>query len=142
LKSSNTRLDNISGKSDIDTYENYLSNLEEMKEHYSGFKNIAQVDMALWVLNEHINGNNPSKEMRDSFEKDQFIQKLRVKNMAHLLDLSDFSLACSLRDVNLRLSGQLAGFCFEQIVRRQYEKFIGKPSSDFDLKELIDDPKK
>lgn len=80
--------------------------------------------------------------MRDSFEKDQFIQKLRVKNMAHLLDLSDFSLACSLRDVNLRLSGQLAGFCFEQIVRRQYEKFIGKPSSDFDLKELIDDPKK
>ena len=125
------------GHRDTETYLNYLDNLEEIRRHYPGFRSIAEVNMAVWVLHERVYGIHFSEEIRKSFDEDRFMEGLRLRNMAHLLDLSDVRLARSLFPVNLRLSAQLAGFCFEQKVRRLYEKVFRESPQYIDLKDLI-----
>lgn len=125
------------GLRDTDTYQNYLNNLEEIRAHIKGFSTIAQVDMAIWVLFERIYGMFPDEAIREAFDRDLFLQELRIRNMAHLLDLSDVRLARSLFSVNMRLCAQLAGFCFEKKVRILFQKSFNESPEYVDLKELI-----
>ena len=125
------------GRRDSETYVNYLDNLEEIRDHVPDLSTLAQVDMALWVLFERVDGSFPDERIRESFENDLFLQGLRMRNMAHLLDLTDVRLARSLLTVNMRLAAQLAGFCFEQKVRRLYQKVFSGPIKDKDLNDLI-----
>ena len=125
------------GLRDTDTYQNYLDNLEAIRRHAKGFSTIAQVNMALWVLFERVYGVCPDEGIREAFDRDLFMQDLRIRNMAHLLDLSDVRLARSLFPVNMRLSAQLGGFCFEQKVRALFQKSFNESPEYVDLKELI-----
>ncbi len=125
------------GHRDTETYLNYLDNLEEIKRHYPGFSSIAEVNMAVWTLHERVYGNYGSEEIRSAFDQDTFLEGMRLRNMAHLLDLSDVRLARSLYSVNLRLSAQIGGFCFEQKVRRLYQSTFHESPEYIDLKELI-----
>jgi len=125
------------GHRDSETYINYLENLEEIRQHYPGFRTIAEVNMAVWVLHERVYGIHDSEDIREAFYRDAFMEGLRLRNMAHLLDLSDVRLARSLFPVNLRLSAQLAGFCLEQKIRRLYQKTFHESPEYIDLKELI-----
>ncbi len=125
------------GLRDTQTYLNYLDNLESIRRHVTGLETVAQVNMAVWVLFERVYGVCPDERIREAFDRDAFLQDLRIRNMAHLLDLSDARLARSLFSVNLRLSAQLAGFCFEQKVRALYQKSFDESPEFKDLKELI-----
>lgn len=139
-------LDVRRGKTDINTYENYLDNLEEILERYPSLQTIAKTDMALWALNEHINGEEKvirNLSIIDSFHEDQFMQSLKARNMAEFFEISDTYLAKKLFGIKslnaLKLSAQIAGIRFEQIVRQHYENEFGKspPSSDPNLEEKI-----
>ncbi|MGC8500855.1 MAG: hypothetical protein ACP5OS_06740 [Leptospirillia bacterium] len=125
------------GLRDTDTYRNYLDNLEAIRRHTKGFSTIAQVNMAVWVLFERVYGVCPDERIREAFDRDLFMQDLRIRNMAHLLDLSDVRLARSLFSVNMRLSAQLGGFCFEQKVRALFQRSMNESPEYVDLKELI-----
>ena len=125
------------GHRDTETYLNYLDNLGEIKRHYPGFATIAEVNMAVWTLHERVYGIHVSEEIRKAFDEDRFMEGMRLRNMAHLLDLSDVRLACSLFPVNLRLAAQIGGFCFEQKVRRVFQKTLHESPEYIDLKELI-----
>lgn len=123
-----------------DRYRAYLKSLRRIKND-RGFDTVADVDMALWVLQvgvldkyllkegcsevDHEDlkdgfSRNEHKELLDGFDGDIKLREVRVANLTEQLfnDMSPEQLAEALLPTNHILAGQIAGIKFEQHVRK------------------------
>lgn len=123
-----------------DRYRAYLRSLRKIKND-RGFDTVADVDMALWVLQvgvldeyllkegfseiDHEDlkdgfSRSEHKELLDGFGGDIKLREVRVANLTEQLfkDLSREELAEALLPTNHILAGQIAGIEFEQHVRK------------------------
>ena len=123
-----------------DRYRAYLRSLRKIKND-RGFNTVADVDMALWVLQVGVLDKYLLKEgcsevdhedMKDGFSKkehkvllngfckDSKLREVRVANLTEQLfnDMSPEQLAEALLPTNHILAGQIAGIEFEQHVRK------------------------
>lgn len=112
-------LDLHSGRDAVDTYLNYLSNLRAIRDHY-GFSSAAEADRALWVL-EHIcnAGRADNKKIKQAFESDEFMLRLRAKNLVEPLShLSSARLASALEGVDNHLAALVGCYALEENVKK------------------------
>jgi hypothetical protein len=111
-------LDIRRGRDPVETYVNYLCDLREIRGHY-GFRRIADVDMALWVLHERCFGAHRAFDIEKAFHEDTFLLRLRAKNLvAPLAELSDAQLANALVEVKPDLAALVACHALEALIRQ------------------------
>jgi hypothetical protein len=121
-------LDIRRGRDPVETYINYLHDLREILTHY-GFRRIADVDMALWVLHEKCFGTHRDADIEKSFHEDTFLLRLRAKNLvAPLAELSEAQLANALIEVKPDLAALVACHALEMLIR-QLAAAYGLPSA-------------
>ena len=132
-------LDIRRGRDPVETYVNCLGNLREIREH-CGFKRVADVDMALWVLHEKCFGAHRDADIEKAFHADTFLLRLRAKNLvAPLAELSEAQLANALVEVKPDLAALVGCHALEILIRRLAAEF-GLPSSGpgLPLEQIID----
>lgn len=108
-------------------YAHYLDDLRAIRER-RGFKDVADVEMALWVLQlgvlegrlQDFLGQRELLEMRERHRNDELLRAIRVKNLTGEMfdDLTRPQLARALVETNPLLSAQIAGVEFECSIRR------------------------
>ena len=109
-------------------YRAYLKSLRKLKKDRK-FENVADVDMALWVLQVGVLdgyllkvdfSKSEHKYLLDKFSKDSKLREVRVANLTKQLfeDMCREQLAEALLATNHILAGQIAGIEFEQHVRK------------------------
>ncbi len=101
-------------------YLRYLSELGKIRQHYEGLKDVADVDMALWVaahlgLAEHA--------ILGEMQRDQWFQEIRLRNMMDGWCCQDseparLTLAEALQRHDHVLAALIAGRCFESVVEK------------------------
>ncbi len=111
------------GSDAVETYLNYLDDLREIRSHCEGLPRAADVDMALWVLHEKCFSDPPEDiAMRQEYEQDVFMQRLRTANIVAPLDgLSLPRMAEALETVRNDLAGLVGCYAFEAGVRERAE---------------------
>lgn len=116
-------LDIRHGRDLVETYLVYLDNLRKIQSHY-GFKRIADVDMALWVLHEKCFGQHRDPDIEKAYARDDFMLQLRASNLvAPLADLSEARLARALADVKPDIAVLIACHYLEILIRKLAERF-------------------
>ena len=107
-------------------YRAYLANLRDLRDD-RGFDTVADVDMALWVLQVGVLDNllagsfgSRCRSLKREFNRDSKLREIRVGNLTRQLfsDLSRAELAEALLATNVELAAQVAGIEFERSVRR------------------------
>lgn len=133
-------LDVRRGSDALETYRNYLDNLEAIRRHYD-FRRAADVDMALWVLHERCFGTHRDPDIASAYATDRFMLKLRAHNLIeHLLkDRSYGEVAEAVQEIDERLAAVLASHTFE-LQLRTFGEILGiSPAiSGMKLSELIE----
>ena len=110
-----------------DRYRAYLKSLRKLKND-KGFATVADVDMALWVLQVGVLDEYLLKDgfpegehekLQEGFSKDSRLREVRVENLTKQLfsDLSRTELAEALLETDSNLAGKIAGIHFEKFVR-------------------------
>ena len=99
-------------------YTHYLDDLRAIREQ-RGFKKVADVEMALWVLQlgvlegrlQDVLGKRELLRLQQQHRDDQLLRTIRVKNLTGELfnDLTRPELARALVEINPLLSAQIAG---------------------------------
>lgn len=132
-------LDIRRGRDLVETYVNYLRDLREIGAH-CGFRRIADVDMALWVLHEKCFGTHRDAVIGKSFHADTFLLRLRAKNLvAPLAELSEAQLANALLEVKPDLAALIACHALEILIRRLAAGFgLASCGPDLPLEQVID----
>lgn len=132
-------LDVRRGNNAVSTYLNYLRDLRDVRRYYH-FQRTADADMALWVLHERYSAKSESR-IWQAYEADPFLLRLRAKNLMDyfVTKIPYPELANALIETNLRLSAQIAGIAFEQMVRQRADAYLRGLWNDRDLKDLIDE---
>jgi hypothetical protein len=106
------------GRSPIETYVNYLTDLRLIQRQYR-FGRVADVDMALWVLHEKCYGTHKDPKIERAFSGDTFLIRLIAKNLSSRLnDRSDAQLANALREAKPDLAALIACYALEVLIRK------------------------
>lgn len=128
------------GSDAVTTYMHYLQNLREISAEVP-FEMVAHADMALWVLHaKYFCDVHGSQEMRNYFETDDFLLKLRAKNAMkpfHSIPLS--KLARAMEDVRDDLAGVVACYWVEVAIRLKAKSAGAKWQGNIPLEEVIKD---
>ena len=110
----------------LEKYRAYLNDLRNLKEA-KGFSRVADVDMALWVLQmgvveERLNGNSAYDALWEGFRQDSKLREIQVRNLTRRLfdesAMSRLELAEALVASDLQAAAQLAGIEFERSMKR------------------------
>lgn len=106
------------GRSDVETYLNYLAEIRAVREHHA-LPRAADADMALWVLQERVLSGWSEPELRRAWREDEWMLRRRAVNLlSELPGLADpLVLARALAEANTGLAGALASFEFERRMR-------------------------
>ena len=110
----------------LDKYSTYLKDLRDIKKERK-FDRVADVDMALWVLQMGILERRfearKCKEILQNFRKDSKLRAIQARNLTmYLFDpetMKRIELAESLIESDLSISGQIASIEFERFVKRK-----------------------
>ena len=132
-------LDIRRGRDPVETYLNYLRDLREIGSH-CGFKRLADVDLALWVLHEKCFGTHRDAGIEELFRHDTFLLRLRAKNLvAPLAELSEAQLANALVEVKPELAALIACHALELQIRRFAADFrLSSSVPAYSLDQIID----
>jgi FtsX-like permease family len=107
------------GRSPIETYVNYLTDLRLIQRQYR-FGRVADVDMALWVLHEKCYGTHKDPKIERAFSGDTFLIRLIAKNLSSRLnDRSDAQLANALREAKPDLAALIA--CYAEAAASHWQ---------------------
>lgn len=68
------------GRTEVETYLNYLRDLRDLRDHY-GMARAADVDMALWVVQERVLASYRDHEILRGFRSDPFFKRRRAVNL-------------------------------------------------------------
>lgn len=107
-------------------YLAYLHDLRDIRED-RGFDRVADVDMALWVLQMGVlEGRLKNSEnygaLRDGFRQDSKLRQIQVRNLTKRLfdesNMSRLELAEALVATDVKAAGQIAGVEFERSMKR------------------------
>ncbi len=122
------------GNTEVETYVNYLRDIREIRDHH-GMRRAADVDMALWVLQERVLSSYRDHDLLRAFRSDTWLLRRKAVNLlADLAEVDDtLELARALLEVHLPLSGMMAGFELERRLRAKHGSSSGLP-----LAEVID----
>ena len=110
----------------LEKYRAYLNDLRNLKEA-KGFSRVADVDMALWVLQmgvveERLNGNSAYDALWEGFRQDSKLREIQVRNLTRrLFDesvMSQLELAEALVATDVQAAGQIASIEFERSMKR------------------------
>lgn len=110
-------------RSQVATYSTYLSSLQKLREARR-FERVADVEMALWVLQLGVLDRLLEGERRDALERaykrDSALWQIQASNLTALLfsERSRIQLAEALLTTDERIAGQIAGIEFEQLTRQ------------------------
>lgn len=106
------------GANAVETYQYYLKNIRRICEEYQ-FDNAADVDMALWVLSlECAAGKLTDSKIRQEFENDAFMLRLRAENMVAPFDsFNSAQLANTLCESNSLLATLAGCHALEENIR-------------------------
>ena len=147
--------------SPLEKYLGYVKDLREIKDYcrakdYCDFSSVAQVDMAIWTLQEVMDASRSGsdwvdevvpehKEWLAKYESDVMLREIRVRNLTkslfgnmELVDVAEALIAQNLKEApsrkQLRLASQLAGIQFERAVMelalKEMTCHTGTPYSD------------
>jgi len=107
------------GRTEVETYRNYLGDIRSLRDHH-GLTRAADVDMALWVLEERVLASYKDHELLAGYRGDSFLHRLRAVNLlAGLADADDpLSLARATLEVHRGLAAALVSYAFERTLRR------------------------
>ena len=103
------------------TYGAYLKSLRHICEERR-FKRVADVEMALWVLQVGVLDGvllaPPREQLAKDYEEDAELRRIQAQNLtAQLLsEMSKLDVADALLDTDVALAGQIAGIEFELLV--------------------------
>ena len=110
----------------LEKYLAYLSDLRHLKNQ-RGFKRVADLDMALWVLQmgvleERLKGSEGYEALYEGFRQDAKLREIQVRNLTRrLFDesvMSRLELAEALVATDVRTAGQIAGIEFERSMKQ------------------------
>ena len=110
----------------LEKYLAYLSDLRHLKNQ-RGFKRVADLDMALWVLQmgvleERLKGNKGYEALCDGFRQDSKLREIQVRNLTRRLfdesAMSRLELAEALVATDEQAAGQIAGIEFERSMKQ------------------------
>jgi len=109
------------GSTEVETYLNYLRDIREIRDHH-GMSRAADVDMALWVLQERVLASYRDHDLLLAFRSDTWLLRRKAVNLlAELAEVDDtLELARALLEVHLPLSGMMAGFELERRLRARH----------------------
>ena len=107
------------GRTGVETYLNYLRDIRSVRDHHL-FERAADVDMALWVLEERVLTSYRDHDLLVGYREDAFLHRVRTVNLLAELGEADDPLAFAraLVEVHRGLAAALASFAFEKILRR------------------------
>ena len=103
------------------TYGAYLKSLRQIREKRR-FERVADVEMALWVLQvgvlDGVLPTPPREELAKDYEEDAELRRIQTRNLTVQLlnEMSKLDVADALIDTDVALAGQIAGIEFELLV--------------------------
>ena len=68
------------GRTEVETYLNYLRDIRDVRDHH-GLERAADVDMALWVVQERVLASYRDHELLREFREDLFLKRRRAVNL-------------------------------------------------------------
>jgi len=115
------------GNTEVETYLNYLRDIRDIRDHHA-MSRAADVDMALWVLQERVLSSYRDHDLLRAFRSDTWLLRRKAVNLlAELAEVDDtLELARALLEVHVPLSGMMAGFELERRLRRKHGSSGGR----------------
>jgi hypothetical protein len=130
-------LDVRRGSDAVETYLNYVRNLREIAEHF-GFKQAADIDVALWILHEKCFGQFRDREIELAYKNDPVFLRIRAKNLVlPLANLSRVRLAEALPREMQDIAALITCKEFEKQIRK-LANLLTLEVADQSLEQVID----